>query len=70
MTYWPPMRAVKAQERKDLTRPIKPKPTRLGLIELRPLGFLEMRTEYGAGHAWRMIKIGRLKVWLRAEWQQ
>jgi hypothetical protein len=64
--FWPSMKAVERQNQRDIEAPFRPR--RAGaLIELRPLRWLSVRTEYGMGHAWRVVKAGRYRLWFRVE---
>lgn len=64
---WPPMSAVHRQTQRDINAPIRSRPVGFGLVETRVPPFFEVRTEYGMGHAWRTVKVGRFKLWLRVE---
>ena len=64
---WPTMKQLRRQERKDIEAPYRPRNVGGGLIDLRPPRFIEKRIEYGMGHAWLVLKLGRYRAWLRFE---
>lgn len=66
---WPRMRQLDRQRVKDIQAPIRANRAHqyVGLIELRPARFFERRIEYGMGHAWLVLKLGRYRAWFRVE---